>query len=146
MPTNFQTGQIQVNDEPWVHRLITHSESGEEDAFRDGVRTRDGMCVISGVPVVNAEDDDWTGYHAAHIFPLSSDSCTIGDSGHWITHIPGTSKINSPQNGLLLLSHIHEKFDQYIISVNPDVSSLHTVICLLLKIMLNLLNRRITKL
>jgi len=35
----------------------------------------------------------------------------------------GVSKINSLQNGLLLQSNIHQLFDQYLISVNLDVSS-----------------------
>ncbi|RPB23946.1 hypothetical protein L211DRAFT_197318 [Terfezia boudieri ATCC MYA-4762] len=32
----------------------------------------------------------------------------------------GVSKINSLQNGMLLQSNIHQMFDQYVISVNPD--------------------------
>ena len=35
----------------------------------------------------------------------------------------GVSKINSLQNGILLRSDIHRDFDEYIVSVNPDVSS-----------------------
>lgn len=31
-----------------------------------------------------------------------------------------SSGINSIQNGLLLCSHVHQMFDQYLISVNPD--------------------------
>ena len=33
---------------------------------------------------------------------------------------PGSYGLNSSQNGFLLRSHIHQKFDQYLISVNPD--------------------------
>jgi hypothetical protein len=33
----------------------------------------------------------------------------------------GRSKINPLQNGLLLRSDIHQLFDQYPISANPDV-------------------------
>ncbi|CCX12136.1 Similar to hypothetical protein CPC735_035660 [Coccidioides posadasii C735 delta SOWgp]; acc. no. XP_003071005 [Pyronema omphalodes CBS 100304] len=40
---------IEVSNEPWVHRLISHNLSGREDAFRDGIRSRDGKCVISGL-------------------------------------------------------------------------------------------------
>ncbi|RPB29517.1 hypothetical protein L211DRAFT_832220 [Terfezia boudieri ATCC MYA-4762] len=32
----------------------------------------------------------------------------------------GASKINSIQNGMLLQSSIHNAFDQYLVSVNPD--------------------------
>lgn len=34
------------------------------------------------------------------------------------------SKINSLQNGFILREDIHSLFDQYLISVNPDVSIL----------------------
>jgi hypothetical protein len=75
--------------------------------------------------------DDWTGFEAAHIFPLAYE-------GHWTEHgydrwitIPpkkgGT--INSVQNGLLLESAIHQLFDSYSLSINPDVR----IPCLLTK-------------
>ncbi|KAK9320016.1 hypothetical protein V1517DRAFT_265191 [Lipomyces orientalis] len=35
-------------DEAWFSRLISRTVSGRDDAFRDGVRARDGKCVISG--------------------------------------------------------------------------------------------------
>jgi len=34
----------------------------------------------------------------------------------------GWSKINSIQNRFLLRSDVHQSFDQYLLSVNPDVS------------------------
>lgn len=36
----------------------------------------------------------------------------------------GLSKINSIQNGLLMSRTLHTRFDQYLFSVNPDVSIL----------------------
>lgn len=33
----------------------------------------------------------------------------------------GVSKINSCQNGLLLRADVHREFDQYLVSINPDV-------------------------
>jgi len=39
------------------------------------------------------------------------------------------SKINSLQNGMLIQRDIHSAFDQYLISVNPDVCvSLKTIV------------------
>lgn len=40
----------------------------------------------------------------------------------------GISKINSLQNGFLLKPDVHQLFDQYLISVNLDVSSSRFVI------------------
>lgn len=70
----LKTGRIKLSDEPWVHRLITHSVSGREDAFRNGIRSRDGRCVMSGVVNIRAPFDIWSGFEAAHIFPLESES------------------------------------------------------------------------
>lgn len=36
--------------------------------------------------------------------------------------ITEVSKINSCQNGFLLREHIHSLFNQYLVSVNPDIS------------------------
>ncbi|RPB17916.1 hypothetical protein L211DRAFT_889904 [Terfezia boudieri ATCC MYA-4762] len=100
---------INVNDEPWVFRLISHNVSGRDGAFMTGIRARDGRCVISGVinPRLRIERgavDSW-------------------EFGRWITDMDdtnGVSKINSLQNGILLRVDIHQLFDQYLISVNPD--------------------------
>jgi len=35
---------------------------------------------------------------------------------------PPSAKIDSTQNRFLLWSHVHQRFDQYLISVNPDDS------------------------
>jgi len=106
-----------------VHRLITHSISGREDAFREGIRARDGKCVISGI-VNRRAPKGWSGFQAAHIFPLESESYWIAqDYGRWIRDVtPGVAKINSRQNGFLLRADIHTDFDNYLVSVNPDVS------------------------
>lgn len=45
----------------------------------------------------------------------------------------GVSKINSVQNGLLLSSHVHKLFDQYFVSVNPDVGTPHPMKRILLE-------------
>lgn len=114
-----------MSDEDWVHRLITHSVSGREDSFREGIRARDGKCVISGVVNRAAYRGGWTTFEAAHIFPLESESYWIENNySRWITDMDntnGVSKINSLQNGFLLREQVHSQFDQYLISVNPDV-------------------------
>ena len=67
-------------------------------------------------------------FEVAHIFPLQKEDIWINQGyGRWITDMDnttGVSKINSIQNGFLIQSNIHQLFDQYLISVNPDVSLL----------------------
>ena len=46
---NLRIGPIQVTNEPWVHRIISHNVSGRDSSFRDGIRARDGKCVVIGV-------------------------------------------------------------------------------------------------
>jgi HNH endonuclease len=128
VPYLIYPGPITVSNEPWFARLISHAVSGPEDAFRDGVRARDMKCVITGDPNLMAEWGYWEGYQAAHVFPMHLESLWIQfDYGRWITNMDGetgTSKINSLQNGLLMSSSFHSRFDQYLIGINPDVSIL----------------------
>jgi len=92
-------------------------------SFRDEVRKRDGRCVITGTIALGAYRDWWTGFEAAHIFPLAYEDHWIQHNfARWIT-IPTANgdTINSKQNGLLLRADIHGLFDHYGISINPDV-------------------------
>ncbi|RPB27384.1 hypothetical protein L211DRAFT_860438 [Terfezia boudieri ATCC MYA-4762] len=102
-------GSITVNDEPWVAE------------FREAVRQKNRRCVITG-EVAEAEYGIWRGFEAAHIFPLAYESNWIqGNYECWITHHPNTrGSINSVQNGLLLRSDVHDLFDGYDVSINPD--------------------------
>jgi HNH endonuclease len=115
---------IKITDEPWIHRLVSHNDSGRENAFRDRIRTRDGKCVISGTMNIAARSGNWSHFEAAHIFPLEKESLWIQfNYGRWVTDMDDTvrvSKINSCQNGLIPRRDIHNPFDQYLISVNPD--------------------------
>ncbi|CCX32810.1 Similar to conserved hypothetical protein [Coccidioides posadasii str. Silveira]; acc. no. EFW14745 [Pyronema omphalodes CBS 100304] len=115
---------MRVTDEPWIHRLISRNVSGREDHFRDGIRARDGKCVISGVVNSRAYRGNWTRFEGAHIFPLEKENLWIEwNYGLWITDMDdtnGISKINSCQNGFLLQANIHQDFDQYLLLVNPD--------------------------
>jgi hypothetical protein len=71
----------------------------------------------------------WAGFEVAHIFPLEKESHWIQyNYGRWITDMDdtvGASKINSLQNGFVLREDIHTLFDQYLLSVNPDVSTVY---------------------
>ncbi|OXV08667.1 hypothetical protein Egran_03570 [Elaphomyces granulatus] len=132
VPYLIYLGPFTVSNEPWLARVITYSLSGREDAFRDGVRARDMRCVITGNRNRLAQYDRWEMFQAAHVFPLHLENLWIQfDYGHWITNmdgVTGASKINSVQNGLLLLLllllNVHSLFDQYMIGINPDVSIL----------------------
>jgi hypothetical protein len=80
---------------------------------------------------VRAQFDRWDGFEAAHIFPTAYEGYWK-DHGydHWITIPPKNDKggtINSVQNGMLLESAVHQLFDQYILSINPDVRIPYTL-------------------
>ncbi len=70
-----------------------------------------------------ARRGNWSGLDAAHIFPLAYERHWIQDNyGCWITIPPDDgASINSVQNGLLLRSDLHADFDNYFVSINPDV-------------------------
>jgi hypothetical protein len=70
-----------------------------------------------------AQFDVWDGFQAAHIFPIAYEG-HWKDHGYdrWITIQPDKGgTINSVQNGLLLESAVHQLFDSYSLSINPDV-------------------------
>jgi hypothetical protein len=104
-------------------RTISHATGTRTQAFRDAVRSRDRRCVISGKEAVNAQYDNWRGFEAAHIFPLAYEGYWNDNNfGRWITLPPDRGgTINSIQNGLLLKADIHQLFDGYDFSINPDV-------------------------
>ncbi|KAF2188005.1 hypothetical protein K469DRAFT_725039 [Zopfia rhizophila CBS 207.26] len=113
-----------VNNEPWLVRTISHATGTCTHTFCDAVRSRDRRCVVSGREVLEADYDNWTGFEAAHIFPLAYESYWNDNNyNRWITISPADptkGSINSVQNGLLLDSSIHQEFDGYQFSVNPD--------------------------
>jgi len=117
-------GRITVTDEQWEMRLLSHSVSGRDNNFRDGIRARDGKCVISGEVNDDADINDWTGFESAHVFPLKSESIWIANNyARWITDMDNTVgdiKINSCQNGLLLRRDLYVRFNNYLFTVNPD--------------------------
>ena len=108
-------------------RTISVASGTRVAEFRKAVRQRDQRCVITGRPALDAEYDIWRGFEAAHIFPLAYEGhWNQHNYGRWITIEPDTGgSINSVQNGLLLDTAIHDLFDGYDISVNPDVCILY---------------------
>ncbi|OGM49238.1 hypothetical protein ABOM_004136 [Aspergillus bombycis] len=109
-----------TTDDRYYPRTLSISPSTREEAFRDQVRARDGRCVITGQVNRQAHVGIWTRYQAAHIFPLSLDGIFQSHGfANIITH-NYPSGINSPQNGLLLRSDIHDLWDHYSIAVNPN--------------------------
>lgn len=115
-------GLVTISNEPWLVRTISVATGSRIGSFRDSVRERDRRCVITGHDVL-ARQGNWTSYDAAHIFPLAYQAhWTQYNFGRWINIAPESgSTINSVQNGLLLRSHIHALFDNYHLSINPDV-------------------------
>lgn len=120
-------GFIKLTDESWLPRLVSPQDSLPETSFSDGVRARDGKCVISGV----VDRSGSPSVEAAHIFPRDNED-------YWFAHglarcitdadgRPAAAKLSSAQNGLALLAHVRQLWDQYLVSVNPDVGRhLHT--------------------
>ncbi|KAK9343400.1 hypothetical protein V1522DRAFT_394420 [Lipomyces starkeyi] len=118
-------GRIFITNELCITRILSQTVSGRDEAFRQRVRDRDRKCVITGVvnPARLIALHDWSSYHAAHIFPFSGEEWFIRNNySRWITNREGTrdAGINSCQNGLVMLSHIREKFDNFSIAINPD--------------------------
>ncbi|KAK0708197.1 hypothetical protein B0H67DRAFT_636740 [Lasiosphaeris hirsuta] len=109
-------GTVKQTAEAAFDRSMSFQSTRTGNEFGDRVRERDGRCVVT---------------KAAHIFPLAylHQWKTQGWSQQ-ITILPtqrpyGT--INSVQNGLLLESTIHQMFDSYSFSINPDDN--YKIIC-----------------
>jgi hypothetical protein len=85
--------------------------------------------MISGQIVPEAEIGDYMGFKAAHIFPQARLSEWIGRGfQNSITdqsdpRLISSSKIHSPQNGLLLSGSMHPLFDDFRVSIDPDVGN-----------------------
>ncbi|KAF1808140.1 hypothetical protein P152DRAFT_469182 [Eremomyces bilateralis CBS 781.70] len=101
------SGSFSVNKESWLVRTKSIST---------GTGTQ---CFLA------AQFDRWDGFEAAHIFPVAyEDHWKDHGYEHWITIQPDNGgAINSVQNGLLLDSAVHQLFDNYILSINPDKRS-----------------------
>ncbi|KAG0132652.1 hypothetical protein HOY82DRAFT_643453 [Tuber indicum] len=108
---------IQVSDEACIHRSISHDMSDSNEEFHNQVRDPDRKCLITGIsnPEIHIQ---------AHIFPLEQESLWTQHNGRQfgieMDDTWGSAKISSCRNGILLDAAIHERFNQYLISVNPD--------------------------
>ncbi|TAQ84706.1 hypothetical protein B7494_g6967 [Chlorociboria aeruginascens] len=113
---------ISINNEQTLLRTISLNTGIRVQAFRDAVRARDKRCVITGKKAAYAEYGEWAGFEAAHIFPLAYEQhWTEFNYNRWISITPSQGEtINSVQNGLLLRGDIHQLFDIYYFSINPD--------------------------
>ncbi|KAK9358503.1 HNH endonuclease-domain-containing protein [Lipomyces starkeyi] len=107
-------GRKVITNEWCITRILSYTVSGRDESFRRRVRERDGKLV---------DADDWSIYHAAHIFPLSAEQWFIRNGySRWITNREDEhdTGINSCQNGLLLKADVHALFDNFSISINVD--------------------------
>ncbi|KAK9489552.1 hypothetical protein V1508DRAFT_406998 [Lipomyces doorenjongii] len=97
------------------------SASGRVRSLPAAVRDRDRGCVITG---------RWTGYDAAHVFPVALESMFHNyNSGELVVLDERDGSVNSPQNGLLLQTNVHHRFDQYEISINANDD--YRIVCFL---------------
>jgi hypothetical protein len=130
LPGNYfivADGTINVNDRLVVPRSPSRSTGTRLRSFKKRVRERDGRCVVSKVESNGLRGGFWIGFEAAHIVPIACGQLwRNNDFGNLITIPPPPPNegdtINSVQNGLLLQSTIHQLFETYIFSINPDVS------------------------
>jgi predicted restriction endonuclease len=114
---------VRSSDERFIRRIQSRDRgTPRQDSFRRAVRARYQKCVITGIENSEAEVDNWEGFEAAHIFPLEREALWKQCNFNQFVTLPARHPMNSVQNGLLLTSSVHQKFDSYAISVNPDVS------------------------
>ncbi|KKZ61970.1 hypothetical protein EMCG_03527 [[Emmonsia] crescens] len=104
--------------------LSLQQSSAREDYFRDKVRDRDKMCVVTGTICYGAVANEWDGFEVAHIVPLALEAIFVQDGlAMYVSDKDGrggeTTGINSPQNGFLLRADLHKHFDQYRFAINP---------------------------
>ena len=112
--------QVETSDEQYHPRTLSLSSTTRNRAFRDQVRTRDRRCVITGRINHDADADMWTGFEAAHIFPLALDHLFRSQGFDQLMTDNHPAGVNSPQNGILLRGDIHSLWDNYCIAVNPN--------------------------
>ena len=123
-------GSLMTNNEPWLARTGNERPKSYTTKFRDAVRKRDGGCVITGTRAISAAYGFWGGFCATHIFPLEYAEHWV-DPGHDRSITTPTSRrsamrrctgVYSVQNGVLLRADVRQRFERYLLSINPDVS------------------------
>ncbi|KAG0134051.1 hypothetical protein HOY82DRAFT_638852 [Tuber indicum] len=117
-------GSITVTNEVPLTRTVWLGSGTRVASFHNATRERDNRCAITRRPIRMAHLGKWSRFHAAHIFPIAYEQhWTAHDYGSWITVPPAKrayGSINSVQNGILLAAEIHDCFDTYDLSINPD--------------------------
>ncbi|KFX94489.1 hypothetical protein O988_06277 [Pseudogymnoascus sp. VKM F-3808] len=128
---------IQISDEYARRRIITKDNTSSkltttQKCFRNRVRSRDGQCVMTGIPTLQIED--FTLFNSTHIFPYAREQAWV-DQGlaRCVTDTSspqdqGATKIHSVQNGLLLSLNARTLFETYVITV--DINDGYKIICL----------------
>ncbi|KAL7620654.1 hypothetical protein AAE478_009649 [Parahypoxylon ruwenzoriense] len=128
LPGNYfvvADGTVDINDRQVVARTRSYSTGTRLESFRNQVRERDGRCVVSKLESDGPIYGDWLGFEAAHIVPLACEQIWRGQGfGNLITIPPPPPRqqdtVNSVQNGLLLRAHLHQLFDSFYFSINPN--------------------------
>lgn len=113
--------QVRKNDERFYPRMLSGmSSTATTESFRNQVRHRDRRCVITGQVNLAAQVEMWDGFKAAHIFRRALNDIFRDHGFSQLITYHRSDPINSPQNGLLLRSDIHELWDDYSLAVNPN--------------------------
>ncbi|EDR14597.1 uncharacterized protein LACBIDRAFT_292051 [Laccaria bicolor S238N-H82] len=125
MSAEKQLLDVSLTPERHRPRTLSLDNSGpiRKDGFRNRVRERDRRCCITGELV---ESGRYHPFRTTHIFPVAHRD--VWDLLQLSQHIrddapegeQGPASINSVQNGLLLRSDIHNRFDDYDFAINPD--------------------------
>lgn len=125
----------------WATHSVTHGDFWQKEHYRTRVCSRDPFCLISGLKVTR---DNFSRFKATHIFPRGYELevrpstplfVQLTLNFQWnrngylnritdpasLAALGGPSKIDSLQNVILLRSDLHDAWDNYQFSVNPDV-------------------------
>ncbi|KAG0134165.1 hypothetical protein HOY82DRAFT_577530 [Tuber indicum] len=94
------------------------------ESFCEGVRHRDGGCILTGRRGIPGR---WASLQAVHIFPLAYEGLwNHYGYGNSITIPPdreSDGSINSVQNGICLSGDMQCFFDDYLVAINPNIVS-----------------------
>ncbi|CUS08066.1 unnamed protein product, partial [Tuber aestivum] len=89
------SASVLVSNELWIRREVSHNVTGRDRTFCHRIRNRDRKCVISRManPELGIKALDWSGYEAAHIFPLEHESHWVEyNYGRWITDMNDSTR------------------------------------------------------
>ncbi|PUU84230.1 hypothetical protein B9Z19DRAFT_1118105 [Tuber borchii] len=121
-------GTCATNNEALISSLEAIHPGARDGNFRTSVRDRDRRCVITETPVNERQVECGfrSGINACHIFPIAHNWLWENKNyGRWVKdNIDDESEpsgsINSVRNGILLRSDVHDWFNNYTLSIDPD--------------------------